>query len=138
MPSPAVDAAFKARIEANFTTIPFIGLNGRTEPPSDGSSFGVIQYPAVNGDKPSLGRRFFEDGAARIVVNVEKGPAEYDAAQTWLPALASLFRDKSAKDLNVAGLQTFTPAGPITNDANDDGNFVSFSLIVPYRYQFQD
>ncbi len=137
MPSPAVDAAFKARIAANFTTIPTIGVSGRTEPPSDGSSFVVLQYPVVNGEKPSIGRRFFEDGAARIVFNVQKGPAEYDAQQTWIPAVAALFRDKSASDLNVAGMQTFTPDGPITNDTNDDGNFVSFSLIVPYRYQYE-
>lgn len=139
MPTPAVDAAFKARIAANFTTIPTVGIPvERIEPPSDGSSFMVIQYPVVNGDKPTLGRRFFEEGAARIVFNIAKGPAEYDAQQTWIPAVASLFRDKSARDLNVAGLQTFTPDGPVTNDTNDDGQFVSFSLIVPYRYQFND
>lgn len=138
MPSPAVDTAFKARIAANFTTIPTIGIPPeRTEPPN-GSSFIVIQYPVVNGLKPVIGRRFFEEGAARIVFNVTKGPAEYDAQQTWMPAIASLFRDKSAKDLNVPGLQTFTPDGPITNDTNDDGDFVSYSLIVPYRYQFND
>lgn len=134
MPSPAVDAAFKARIAANFTTIPTIGVNDRTEPPSDGSSFVVIQYPVVNGDKPVLGRRFFEEGAARIVVNAAKGPAETDAKDTWVPALATLFRDR---DLG-GGLETFTPSGPILNDANDDGQFVSYSLIVPYRYQFDD
>lgn len=133
MPSPAVDAAFKARIAASFTTIPTIGVNGVTEPPSSGS-FVVIQYPVVNGDKPVIGRRFFEEGAARIVVNVEKGPAEYDAQQTWLPALASLFRDRDI----AARVETFTPDGPITNDTNDDGMFVSYSLIVPYRYQFDD
>lgn len=134
MPAPAVDAAFKARIAANFTTIPTIGVNNVTEPPSDGSSYVVIQYPVVNGNKPVLGRHFFEEGGARIVVVATKGPAEYDAQATWIPALASLFRDR---DLGV-GLETFTPDGPITNDANDDGAYVSFSLIVPYRYQFDD
>lgn len=138
MPHPVVDAAFKARIAANFTTIPTIGIPPeRTEPPSDGSAFIVIQYPVVNGEKPVLGRRFFEEGAARIVFNIPRGPAEYDAQQTWIPTVASLFRDRR-DELNVSGLQTFTPDGPITNDTNDDGNFVSYSLIVPYRYQFND
>jgi hypothetical protein len=136
VPSPVVESAFKARIAANFTTIPTIGVNDRMEPPSDGSSFIVIQYPVVNGDKPSIGRRFFEEGAARIVFNVQKGPAESDAHNTWMPTVKALFLEKSASDLGVAGLQTFVPDGPVTNDTNDDGNFVSFSLIVPYRYQY--
>lgn len=134
MPHPAVDTAFKARIAANFTTIPTIGVNGVTEPPSDGSSFVVIQYPVVNGDKPVLGRRFFEEGAARIVINAARGPAQNDAEATWAPALASLFRDRKLG----GGIETFTPDGPIINDANDDGQYFSLSLIVPYRYQFDD
>lgn len=135
MPSPAVDMAFKARIAANFTAIPTIGVPvERTEPPSDGSSYIVIQYPVVNGDKPALGRRFFEEGGARIVVVVTKGAAENDARDTWLPALASLFRERKL----AGGLETFAVDGPIINDTNDDGLFVSYSLIVPYRYQFDD
>lgn len=137
MPHPNVDSAFKAKIAANFTTIPTIGVSDVVTPPGSGS-FVIIQYPVVNGDKPSLSRRFFEEGAARIVVNVEKGPAEYDANQTWLPALASLFREKNSTEMNMAGLETFAVDGPITNDTNDDGNFVSYALIVPYRYQFND
>lgn len=133
MAHPTVDAAFKARIAANFTTIPFIGISGVSEPPSSGS-FGVIQYPVANGEKPSIGRRFFEEGGARIVLNVEKGPAEYDATNTWIPALASLFRDRQI----TTGLETFTPDGPFITDDIDDGNFVLYSLIVPYRYQFDD
>lgn len=133
MPHPNVDAGFKARIAANFTTIPTIGVNDVTEPPAN-ASFVVIQYPVVNGEKPVLGRYFFEEGAARIVVNAAKGPAENDAQATWIPALATLFRDRKLG----GGLETFTPDGPIVNDANDDGQFVSYSLIVPYRYQFAD
>lgn len=136
MPHPNVDSAFKAKI-AGFTTIPTLGVSGVSEPPGSGS-FIVIQYPVVNGIKPSIGRRFFEEGAARIVFNIEKGPAEYDAAQTWIPTVASLFREKNSTDMNMSGMQTFAVDGPMTNDTNDDGNFVSYSLVVPYRYQFND
>lgn len=131
MPAPAVDTAFKARIAANFTTIPTIGINGVSEPPSDGSSFIVLQYPVVNGEKPGIGRRFFEEGALRIVINVVRAYAETDGA-AWAATLASLFRDQKLG----GGLQTFTPNGPITNDAIDDGDFVELAVIVPYRYQF--
>lgn len=134
MPSAAVDTAFKARIAGNFTTIPTIGVSGVTEPPPNGLSFVVLQYPVVNGVKPVLGRHFFEEGAVRIVVNATRGPAENDAQTTWIPALASLFRDRKLG----GGIETFTPSGPILNNMNDDGNFVSYSLIVPYRYQFAD
>lgn len=133
MPIPAVDAAFKARIAANFTTIPTVGINGVGEPPSNGSSFIVLQYPVVNGDKPVLGRRFFEEGTLRIVINVVRAYADTDGA-SWAATLASLFRDRNLG----SGLETFTPNGPITNDAIDDGDFVELAVIVPYRYQFDD
>lgn len=133
MPAPAVDAAFKARVAANFTTVRTIGVNGVSEPPSDGSSFIVLQYPVVNGEKPVIGRRFFEEGTLRIVINVVRAYAETDGA-AWAATLASLFRDKKLGN----GLQTFTPNGPITNDAIDDGDFVELAVIVPYRYQFND
>lgn len=132
MPAPAVDTAFKARIAANFTTIPTLGLpGGRTEPPSDGSSFVVLQYPVVNGEKPGIGRRFFEEGALRIVINAVRAVADTDGA-AWAATLASLFRDRKLG----SGLQTFTPNGPIINDSVDLGDFVELSIIVPYRYQF--
>lgn len=133
MPTPAVDTAFKARIAANFTTIPTIGVNNVSEPPSDGTSFIVLQYPVVNGEKPVIGRRFFEEGALRIVINVVRAYAETDGA-SWAATLASLFRDRSLG----SGLETFTPSGPIINDAIDDGDFVELAVIVPYRYQFDD
>lgn len=133
MPTPAVDTAFKARIAANFTTIPTVGVNNVTEPPTDGSSFVVLQYPVVIGEKPILGRRFFEEGALRIVINVNRAIADTDG-MSWAATLASLFRDRDI----TAGLETFTPNGPITNDAIDDANYVEFVIIVPYRYQFND
>lgn len=133
MPTAAVDAAFKARIAANFTTIPTVGVNGVTEPPTDGSSFIVLQYPVVIGEKPVIGRRFFEEGTLRIVINVVRQIAETDGA-SWAATLASLFRDRDI----TTGLETFTPNGPITNDAIDDANYVELAVIVPYRYQFDD
>lgn len=134
MPSPAVSAGFNAYIGANFTAIPTIGVNA-SEPPSDGSSYMVPQYPVVNGRKPGIGRRFFEDGAVRLVINAVRAIAETDG-ETWAATVAGLFRDKSSRDLNVAGLQTFTPNGPIVDDSVDLGDFVELAVIVPYRYQF--
>lgn len=133
MPAPAVDAAFKARLAQYWTATPVIGVNGVTQAPTDGSSFMVVQYPVVNGEKPVVGRRFFEEGAARLVLNVEKSIADVDGA-SWAATLASLFRDRKLS----SGIETFTPSGPITNDAIDDGQYVEVAVIVPYRYQFDD
>lgn len=131
MPSAAVDAAFKARLASDWTTSPVIGMNGVTEPPSDQNAFLVVQYPVINGEKPVLYGRYFEEGAARMVLNVRSGLA-LDVVLPWADTLASLFREFK----NGAGFETFTPSAPTINDANDDGNWFELSVIVPYRYQF--
>jgi hypothetical protein len=132
MPHPAVDAAFKSRLSSYWTATPFIGVDGATIPPN-GESFGVLQYPIVTGTRPTLGRRFFEEGVARLVLNVERAFATTDG-YTWAADLAKLFR---AQRLG-GGLETFAPDGPIVNDAIDNGNYIELAVLVPYRYQFDD
>jgi hypothetical protein len=132
MPHPAVDAAFKSRLATYWTATPFIGVGGATMPPN-GESFGVLQYPVVAGEQPTLGRRFFENGVARFVLNVER-PLAVDEGYVWAAELAALFRCKKLG----GGLETFTPDGPIINDASDNGNYIELAVLVPYRYQFND
>lgn len=130
MPSAAVDAAFKARLGSLWTISPVIGLNNVMEPPTGVDAFLVVQYPVVNSGKPALGRHYFEDGAARLVLNVKAG-LDLATGLGWADTLASLFRTQK-----FGGVETFAPSAPAINDANDDGNWFELSLIVPYRYQF--
>lgn len=137
MPAAAVDAAFKTRLQASWTASPVVGgLDGVlpetiTEPPQGYDAFLVVQYPVVTGEKPVLRGRYFEDGAARLVLNVKREIGQSQSL-VWADTLAGLFRDYKPG----GGFQTFVPSGPVVNDAIDDANWIEYALIVPYRYQF--
>lgn len=129
MPSAAVEAAFQARLAASWTISQVLG-NGVTEAPDGADAFLIVQYPVVNSEKPVLGRRYFEEGAARMVLQVKReiGLAE---GLAWADTLAALFRT-----VKFSGVETFAPSAPIIDDDNDDGNWFELAVIVPYRYQF--
>lgn len=142
MPSAVVDAAFKAKLAASWTVGPVIGGSGvndppdhTTDPPTGVDAFVAVQYPVVNAEKPVLGGRYFEEGAARLVLNVKR---EIDLAQglAWGDTLAALFRGSNGQNQKFGGVEAFAPSAPIINDANDDGNWFELAVIVPYRYQF--
>jgi len=137
MPSVAVDVAVKTRLAASWTASPVVGGNtasdlpeSLSEPPHGIDAFLVVQYPVVNGNKPVLRGKYFEDGAIRFVLNVKKDVGQYQGL-VWAGTLATLFRDYQPG----GGFETFTPSAPNVRDANDDGMWLMFSVIVPYRYQ---
>jgi len=133
MPSAVVEAAFQARLyEYTLGDPPVISAIVSAQPKNSDQSFIVLQYPVVNGSKPTIGRHYFEEGAARFVINVRR-TAEMEAALSLADDIASLFRDRK-----FHGIQTFTPSPSIVNDTSNDGNWFSLSVIVPYRYQFDD
>lgn len=133
MPSAAVDRGFHDRLAASWSTSAVIGLNGVTEPPAGANAFLVVQYPIVNGVKPVVHGRYFEEGAARLVLNVRHG-LDLATVLPWADTLAGLFRE--FRSATVPGFETFVPSPPFVNDANDDGNWFELSVIVPFRYQF--
>lgn len=137
MPSAAVDTAFKTRLRDLWTVSQVVGGLGPSDPadtpadpPAGVDVFLVVQYPVVNAEKPGLGRRYFEEGAARLVLNV-KVEVGLPQALAWADTLAALFRTQK-----FDGVETFAPSGAAVDDANDDGNWFELSVIVPYRYQF--
>jgi hypothetical protein len=133
MPSAIVEAAFQARLyEYTLGDPPVISAIVSGQPNNSHDAFIVLQYPVVNGSKPVLGRHYFEEGAARLVLNVRR-TAEMETALGLADDLAGIFRDRKFHDI-----ETFTPSPPIINDTSNDGNWVSLSVIVPYRYQFYD
>lgn len=139
MPAAAVDALISARLTSFLTDSPppmvatLYPANTVASPVSTDDAFFVIQYPVVNGEKPSLERHYCEEGAARIVGNFRRR-VETEDAYAVMDLVASLYRDRKFG----SGLETFTPSGPIVNDTSDDANWFSLSVIAPYRYQFED
>lgn len=134
MPAAAVDAAFQAKLAASWVSIDQVVLDANgteTTPPQNAIAFVVVQYPVVNGEHPVIGRRYFEEGAARIVLNV-KAQTGLATGLAMADTIAALFREVKL----ATGVETFTPSGAIVNDINDDANWFSLSIIVPYRYQF--
>jgi hypothetical protein len=133
MPSAAVEFAFQARLyESTSGNPPVIPAIVSGQPDNSHTAFLVVQYPVVNGTKPVISRHYFEEGAARLVLNVRRSVEMADALG-MADDLASIFRDR-----RFHGIESFTPSPPIVNDTSNDGNWFSLSVIVPYRYQFDD
>ena len=132
MPAAAVEAAFQARQFELMPTVPVIPAIVLGQPSDAHDAFIVIQYPVANGLKPALQRHYFEEGAARFVLNVRRS-MEMEDALSMADDIASAYRDQT-----FLGVETFTPSPPIINDTTNDGNWFSLSVIVPYRYQFDD
>lgn len=132
MPSAAVEAAFRTRLANGWTETVILGVNEVFSPPSDGSPYTLIQYPIVSSSRPVLSKRRFEEGAARIVINAPVGAGLLG----WLAkadTISALFR---GDNLKFDGVEVFEPSSPIINDDNEDGNYFSLAVVVPYRYQF--
>jgi hypothetical protein len=133
MPSAVVEAAFQARYyEHTLNDPPLFPAIVSSQPDNTLDAFVVLQYPVVNGVKPVISRHYFEEGAARFVVNVRRS-VEMDTALDLADSVAAIFRDR-----RFHGIETFTPDPPIINEVTNDGNWFSLSVIVPYRYQFDD
>jgi len=134
MPSAAVEAAFQARYyEFTLNDPPLFPAIEAGQPPGVGTdAWVVLQYPVVNGSHPVLQRHYCEEGAARFVLNVRR-TVEMDTALGLADDIAGIFRDRK-----FHGIETFTPSGAIVNDTSNEGNWFSLSVIVPYRYQFDD
>jgi hypothetical protein len=133
MPSAAVEAAFQARYyEFMLNDPPLVPAIVVGQPANSHDAFVILQYPVVNGVKPTLGRHYVEEGAARLVLNVRR-ISEMESVLALADTIASIYRDRKFYDI-----ETFTPSPPIVNDTSNDGNWFSLSVIIPYRYQFTD
>jgi len=71
MPSAAVEAAFQARLAANWSQTPIIS-EGPHDPPGSANAFLVVQYPVQSATKPVLQRVYFEEGAARMLCKIRQ------------------------------------------------------------------
>lgn len=130
MPAAVVEVAFTARLAASWTVSSVLSPDALASPPEGVNAFLVVQYPVVNAEKPFLGRRYFEEGTAMMVLKVKSGLG-LPTGLAWADTLAGLFRHRK-----FGGIQTFAPIAPTIDDASDDGNWFELTVIVPYRYQF--
>jgi hypothetical protein len=129
MPTKAVADAVQARLVAHWNQTVVVDYDTVANPP-DLDAFLVHQYPVVNGVKPVLNRIFWEEGAIRFVLNVRRGIGLAQGL-TWSDQLSALFRE-----VTFSGVQCFEPNGPVIDDNIEDGDWISYAIIVPYRYQF--
>jgi hypothetical protein len=129
MPAKAVADAVQARLALHWTATVIIDYDTMASPP-DLDAFLVHQYPVVNGSKPFLDRHFFEEGGIRFVLNIRRGIGLAQGL-AWCDELAALFRE-----VKFSGIECFAPSGPIVDDNNEEGDWISYAVIVPYRYQF--
>jgi hypothetical protein len=131
MPIKAVADLFEARLTAEWTETIIVSYDTLAEPP-DVDAFLVQQFPVVLGTHPVLGRRFWEDGVYRLVLSVRRGIGTAQGF-VWTDELRTLFNNFKFPN---GQLETFTPDGPILDDNNEEGDWVIYSLIIPYRYQY--
>ena len=131
MPLKLVVDAVEARLAAEWSACPVVGINSGVDAPKDGSSHLVVQYPVSNSSQLTIGAPgqniWREEGAIRVIINRARGDG-LSAALTWADQLAALFRGK-----NFGGVQTFAPTSPAIDDRNDQGNFFQVSISVPYQ-----
>lgn len=129
MPAKAVADAVQARLVANWTNTVIIDYDTTASPP-DLDAFLVTQFPVVNAEKPVLQRYFREVGGIRFVLNVRRGIGQSQGL-AWADELATLFRD-----VKFNGVQCWQPSSPIVDDNNEEGDWISYAIVVPYWFEF--
>lgn len=130
MAKKAAADAIRARLAANFTLAPILGLNETTQTPADGLPWVRITFPVASDIRTALGKNYRENGAARIVVATQIGDG-LETSNAWCEAIATIFRDQK-----FDGVDCYAP--PAIREGIDDGSYFIASVIVPYRYDYND
>lgn len=138
MANTAVTTAVAARVAANWSHTPIIGLNSTGVVPDDGSAFLQVLYPVANELRISEGQPganlHKEEGAFVVVLNIPAGIGTNPVATPWetrFEALKAAFRS-----IIFAGIETTAIDGPAFNDKSDDGAYFQMSFAVSYIYYF--
>jgi len=133
MPATAVADRFERHLVENWTATPIIPYDTIAEPPADVPAFLVQQYPVVLGEQQFLGRHYHERGTYRLVLNVRRGIG-FRQGCLWQDELINLFRDFRFGDI---ALQTVgVPDGAIIDDNSELGDWIVYSILVEYLYQY--
>lgn len=111
---------------------PRMPVNESGEVDGTGNLFILVQYPVANTDRTTHSLSFVEEGAARIVINAQRGVGLEDSIKLG-EDIGNLFR---AKKIN--GIEFKAPTSPLVHDDNDDGLYFKTSVVIPYVYHFDD
>lgn len=131
MASPSVVTAFETVLADEWTRCPIIPENAQSQTPVDGTPFLMVQFPFVTREQITFGTPgsnvFREEGAARMVLNIERGAGLIEGRQ-WAEELVAMF---SGRDIGSVIIRDID--GPVTDDRNEDGNY--FRLALAFGYQ---
>lgn len=134
MAQAAVVAAVAARLAANFTRCPVVGINTQGDTDPAGKPFLAIEYPVANENQITIGAPganvFRETGAIRFVLSIERANG-IDQGMGWADELRALFRGKQ-----FASVNTWAPSSPVLDDNNDSGTYWRLTFAVPYYFDF--
>ncbi len=132
MAKQAVIAAIEQTLQAWADCPPILPVNESGEVDGTGALFLLVQYPVANTNRTTHSRSYVEEGAARILINAERGSGLKRTKELG-EAIGSLFR--YAK---INGIEFKAPTSPLIHDDNDDGLYFKTSVVVPYVYHFDD
>jgi hypothetical protein len=97
-------------------------------------SFVEVDFPIAESDQASLGapgaNKFRDLGTIRFIINTPNDIGT-DLATQYAGELATLFRAQA-----FDGVITYAPSPPVYLGA--DGNYASWSISVPYKYDHQE
>lgn len=132
MARQAVVNAVEARLGTSWTLLPVVGMVRKAERFDESASFLSVQYPVANTTRIGVGERLYrEEGGIRLVLQMNRGEDPARMMQ-WADQLADLFRDQT-----FDGVRCLQPTSPFIDDSNDEGNFYSLSIVVPYTFEYR-
>lgn len=131
MAKKAPSDAIRARLAANWTSSVILGLNLTTQTPADGSSWVRVTFPVASDMKTALGPNYRESASALITVATQIGDG-LETSNVWCESIAAIFRGQKFDGVDCAF------AAPSIREGVDDGSYFTASVIVPYRYDYND
>ena len=131
--SEVVDAV-RDRLTANWTRTSVFDENSQGSTPADGSAYLDIQFPFSTNQRITFGAPgnnvYREEGAFRLLLNMQRGTGG-DTGREWADELAALFLGK-----HFDGVETFAPDSASSDDANENGQYFTYAVAVPYRFDY--
>jgi len=129
MAKTTVTDAMAARLVANFSSAPILGLNADMTHPDDGSSWVRLEFPFAENVRTTLGSTYRERGTARIVVATAIASG-LSTSMSLCEEIAAIFRGHISGGLECEA--------PTIREGIDDGSYFIASVMIPYRFEYAD